>query len=77
MRFVLATTAIVFTLGTGVLTFAQAAPTLTKQQARYDAAAAGYSYISSLTKTKDGAWKGEGHEGAFTVMPNGKVVAQK
>jgi hypothetical protein len=77
MRFILATTALALTFGTGAAAFAQSAPTLTKQQARYDAAAAGYSYISHLKQTKSGAWTGEGHQGAFTVMPDGKVVAQK
>lgn len=77
MRVILATSAFAFTLGTAAAAFAQAAPELTKQQARYDAAAAGYSYISHLKETKNGAWTGEGHQGAFTVQPDGKVVAQK
>lgn len=77
MRFLFATSAFALTIAFGATAFAQTAPTLSKQQARYDAAAAGYSYISHLKETKSGAWTGEGHQGAFTVMPDGKVVAQK
>lgn len=77
MRVILTATALAFTLGGAAAAFAQATPQLSKQQARYDAAAAGYSYISHLKETKNGAWMGEGHQGAFIVQPDGRVLAQK
>lgn len=73
MRIITSVLAAGFMLGTAAAAFAGA--TLTRQEARYAAGAAGYTYISHLKQDGQGDWTGEGHQGAFMVQPDGKVVA--
>lgn len=79
MRVILAMAAIVLTFGAAGAAHAQSASStqpITKQQARYDAAAAGYAYISHLKKDANGNWAGAGTKGDFIVTPTGKVIPQ-
>lgn len=65
-------------IGTPVLASAQsAAAPLTKQQARYDAMAAGYANVSHLKSDGKGDWLGSGtNKGDFMVTSTGKVVTR-
>ena len=79
MRSLLGILAVAFALGSAGTAYAQTTPapqTITKQQARYDAGAAGYNYISHLKKDSQGDWTGAGTKGDFIVTPSGKVVPQ-
>jgi hypothetical protein len=65
-------------IGMPVLACAQSAPAntnITRQQARYDAMAAGYSDVSHLKADAKGDWLGSGtNKGDFMITPTGKVV---
>ncbi|GAB0120291.1 hypothetical protein Acid7E03_43630 [Acidisoma sp. 7E03] len=63
-------------IGMPVLASAQSATgPITKQQARYDAMAAGYANVSHLKSDGKGDWMGSGtNKGDFMVTPTGKVV---
>lgn len=79
MKTALGLAAIALAVGSAGTAYAQSSPptsSLTKQQARYDAMAAGYSYVSHLKKDKSGDWTGAGTKGDFIVTPAGKVVPQ-
>ena len=79
MRKVLGLLAVGFTVSSIGVAYAQSSPSttpVTKQEARYDAMAAGYLYVSHLKKDSSGDWTGAGTKGDFLVTPTGKVIAQ-
>jgi hypothetical protein len=79
MRTLLGLAAVALAIGSTGAAYAQTSPSttpLTKPEARYDAMAAGYSYISHLKKDSSGDWTGAGSKGDFIVTPTGKVIPQ-
>ena len=63
-------------MGTAYAQSSSSTTAITKQEARYDAMAAGYSYVSHLKRDSSGDWTGAGTKGDFMVTPTGKVISK-